>query len=148
MTEKLGKTLQMLLVLAMIVGSHYIAPVQEMIYPPYTYLGLPLIALGLALDVWASSIFRKRETSFRLHGETTSLVTSGPFRFSRNPIYLGMLIVLLGMAIFLGSLIAFLYPILFLALFNFVLLPQEERMMEETFGQEYLDYKKEVRRWL
>ncbi len=148
MTEKRGKTLQLLLVLAVIFGSHHIMPIKMLIEPPLNRLGLPLILVGVLLDVWAASLFREKETSFKLRGGDAFLITDGPFGFSRNPIYLGILAALLGLAIFLGSLTAFLYPALFFILFQFVFIPMEERKMEETFGDEYLEYERKVRRWL
>jgi protein-S-isoprenylcysteine O-methyltransferase Ste14 len=148
MTKKLGKTLQLMLALAVIFGSHYLMPIRTVIEPPLTYLGLPLILAGVLLDVWAANRFREKETSFKLRGEAISLITDGPFGFSRNPMYLGIMAVLLGLAIFLGSLITFLYPVLLFILFQFVFIPMEERRMEEAFGEEYLNYKRKVRRWL
>jgi protein-S-isoprenylcysteine O-methyltransferase Ste14 len=148
MTEKLGKTLQLLLVLAVIFGSHYLIPIRTLIEPPTNLLGLPLILAGVLLDVWAGSLFRERRTSFKLHGGAASLITDGPFGFNRNPIYLGIIAALLGLAVFLGSLMAFLYPALFFILFQFIFIPMEERRMEEAFGEEYLEYRRKVRRWL
>lgn len=148
MTEKLGKTLQLLLVLAVMFGSHYFMPIQTIIEPPYTYFGMLLILVGVGLDVWAATFFKKAETSFKLRGKNTSLVTDGPFGFSRNPIYLGILAVLLGMAIFFGTLISFLYPVLFFISFQFIIIPMEEKRMEEIFGEKYLDYKHNTRRWI
>jgi protein-S-isoprenylcysteine O-methyltransferase Ste14 len=148
MTEKLGKTLQLIFVLAAIFGSHYMIPIKTLIEPPTNRLGLPLILAGVLLDVWAASLFRERRTSFKLQGGAASLITDGPFGFSRNPMYLGITAALLGLAVFLGSLMAFLYPALFFVLFQFVVIPMEEKRMEEAFGEEYRDYKRKVRRWL
>jgi protein-S-isoprenylcysteine O-methyltransferase Ste14 len=148
MTEKLGKTLQLLFVLAVIFGSHYMIPIKTLIEPPTNRLGLPLILAGVLLDVWAASLFRERRTSFKLQGGAASLITDGPFGFSRNPMYLGITAALLGIAVFLGSLMAVLYPALFFVLFQFVVIPMEEKRMEEAFGEEYRDYKRKVRRWL
>ena len=102
----------------------------------------------MLLDVWAASLFRESRTSLKLRGGVASLITDGPFGFSRNPIYLGIMMALLGLAIFLGSLMVFLYPVLFFILFQFVIIPLEERRMEEAFGEVYLEYKRKVRRWL
>jgi len=148
MNEKQGKTLQLLLVLAVIFGSHYLMPIMTLVEPPTNRLGLPLILAGVLLDFWAASLFRERRTSFKLRGGTASLITEGPFGLSRNPIYLGIMAAFLGLAIFLGSLTAFIYPVLFFILFQFVFIPMEERRMEEAFGEEYLAYKRKVRRWL
>ena len=148
MAKKLGKTLQLLLVLAIIFGSHYFIPIQTIIEPPYTYFGMLLILVGVGLDVWAATFFKKAETSFKLRGKNTSLVTDGPFGFSRNPIYLGILAVLLGMAITFGTLISFLYTVLFFISFQCIIIPMEEKRMEGIFGEKYLDYKRNTRRWL
>jgi protein-S-isoprenylcysteine O-methyltransferase Ste14 len=148
MTEKLGKTIQLLFVLAVVFGSHYLMPIRALIEPPLNYLGLLLVLAGVLLDVRAASLFRERETSFKLQGGAATMITDGPFGFSRNPIYLGIMTVLLGLAIFLGSLTAFIYPVLVFILFQFDLIPMEERRMEEAFGEDYLEYKRKVRRWL
>jgi protein-S-isoprenylcysteine O-methyltransferase Ste14 len=74
-------------------------------------------------------------------------VTSGPFRFSRNPMYLGMLSWLIGLAVLLGSLIVFLFPILFFLLANFLVIPLEERDMKRIFKERFIEYKRRVRRW-
>ena len=76
------------------------------------------------------------------------LVTSGFFKFSRNPTYLGMTLALFGEAIFLGSLVTFILPILFFVLINKTNIPVEEKNLEKKFGKKYLNYKKKVRRWI
>ena len=90
---------------------HYLIPVMIVIFKPYSYLGVVLMLLGFALMTWTAILFLNVGTSFKLHGGSFTLVTSGPFRFSRNPMYLGMLIWLVGLAVLLGSLIVFLFPI-------------------------------------
>lgn len=104
--------------------------------------------LGLALAIWAAMTFRRAGTSFQLHGESSTLTTSGPFRISRNPMYLSMLTWLSGLAVLLGSLTAFLFPILLFLAVNFLIIPLEERNMERLFGELYTEYKQGVRRWL
>ena len=127
---------------------HYLFPVMIIVPKPYTYLGIIPLVGGLALATWASTLFRKAGTSFQLHGESSLLVTSGPFRFSRNPMYLGMLVWLIGLAVLLGSLISFLFPLLFFLIANFYMIPLEEKSMERLFGTQFTDYKRRVRRWL
>jgi protein-S-isoprenylcysteine O-methyltransferase Ste14 len=127
---------------------HYLVPVMTLVPRPYTYLGIIPLVGGLALATWASIVFRKAGTSFQLHGESSLLVTSGPFRFSRNPMYLGMLVWLLGLAVLLGSLISFLFPLLLFLVANSCLVPLEEKSMERLFGTQFTDYKQRVRRWL
>jgi protein-S-isoprenylcysteine O-methyltransferase Ste14 len=127
---------------------HYLIPVMTVIPAPYTYLGAIVLLLGLALMIWAASLFRQSGAGFQLHMDKPVLVSSGPFRFSRNPMYLGMLIWLVGLAVLLGSLSVFLFPLLLFLLANFLVIPIEERNLEGTLGEAYLAYKRRVRRWL
>lgn len=127
---------------------HLLVPLKTLVPKPFGYVGTALMLLGLALSIWAASTFRSAGTGFRLHGETSALATSGPFRMSRNPMYLAMLIWLAGLAVLLGSLVAFLFPIILLLVANFLMIPMEERNMERAFGAPYVEYKRRVRRWL
>jgi protein-S-isoprenylcysteine O-methyltransferase Ste14 len=144
----IAKVLELSILIVLPIIFHCLVPVIQVIDPPYVYLGLVLMLLGLALMTWAAMHFRKAGTSFQLHGETSVLVTTGPFRFSRNPIYLGMLIWLLGMAILLGSLIAFLFPVILFLLANFFIVPLEESALEARIGEQVIEYRCRVRRWL
>jgi len=76
------------------------------------------------------------------------LVINYFFKISRNPVYLGMVVVLFGEAIFLGSLVTFIIPILFFILVNQINIPYEEKNLEKVLGRKYLNYKKKVRRWI
>ena len=75
-------------------------------------------------------------------------MTDGPFQMSRNPIYLGGFILLLGFAITLGSMITFAFPIALFLILNKVYIPKEEHVLENSFADQYLAYKKRVRRWV
>jgi len=76
------------------------------------------------------------------------LITAGPFRFSRNPAYLAMAAILFGSAVVMGSVLPFVFTALFIAIIEMLFIPVEERMLEEAFGGEYREYRKEVRRWV
>jgi protein-S-isoprenylcysteine O-methyltransferase Ste14 len=123
-------------------------PITQVIAPPVSYSGALLIAVGLGLGFSAVTRFRRAETGIVPGSEATVLVRSGPFRFTRNPMYLGMTLMLLGLAIVLGSLSPFTIPLLFLVLMDRVFVRKEERWMEEAFGDEYLVFKRGTRRWL
>jgi len=138
--QKTGRILEAVILIALPILSHYLIPMKVVIPKPYTYLGLVLMLMGLALDTWAAMLFRKAGTGIQLQGGNSVLVTSGPFRYSRNPMYLGMLIWLVGLAILLGSSIVFIFPIIFLLLANFLIIPMEERNMELTLGGPYFEY--------
>jgi protein-S-isoprenylcysteine O-methyltransferase Ste14 len=143
-----ARILEVAILIALPVLFHYLIPIIILIPKPYSYLGVFVMLLGLGLMTWAAMLFRKAGTSFQLQGESSSLVISGPFRLSRNPIYLGMLIWLIGLAVLLGSLIAFVFPVVFFMLANFYVIPLEEKSMEQMFGKQFVEYKEHVRRWL
>jgi protein-S-isoprenylcysteine O-methyltransferase Ste14 len=76
------------------------------------------------------------------------MIVEGPFRFSRNPMYLGMILALLGVCVLLGSPGPSPVPVVFYLIMRFVFIPAEERTMEETFGEEFERYRHAVRRWI
>ena len=110
-----------------------------------------LLAIGGALfavaGVWS---FRRAKTTVNptQPEASSSVVTSGVYRFSRNPMYLGMLLGLVGWAIYLSSALAFLGPIIFVVYMNRFQIGPEERMLSTKFGDEYQHYRQSVRRWL
>lgn len=137
--------LNILLVLEL--GIHFILPIARIIHSPYRYLGIIIILLGLSLNVWATSQLRQ-VTAIGYFRIPTRLEMSGVFRISRNPIYLSGVIVSSGIAILLGSLITFIFPIVLAIILNCVYIPFEETKLEEIFGKEYKNYKEKVRRWI
>ena len=143
-----ARTVEIAILLVLPILFHYLFPILTIIHKPYTYLGIVLMLLGFAMATWAAKTFRKAGTSYQLHGESSALTTSGPFRISRNPMYLAMVIWTAGLAVLLGSLTAFLFPILFFVLANFLIIPPEERTLEKVFGEQYISYRQHVRRWL
>lgn len=105
---------------------------------------------ALSLDLSSLLLFFKHHTTpnpFK-PGKTKHLVTDGFYRYSRNPMYLGLLMLLKSWAIYLGSLTPFLILPLFILILTFSQIIPEEKILEEKFGQTYLDYKSKVRRWL
>lgn len=80
--------------------------------------------------------------------KNSHLVTSGIFRFTRNPMYLGILIATVGIAMTIGTLAAYAAPVVFFLFVNAVSIPYEETKMERQFGEDYRAYKARVRRWL
>ncbi len=111
-------------------------------------IGYLFIALGIGLPVWGAQIFKRVETNIIPYKSPDKLVTEGPFRFSRNPMYLGMLLVLIGTGVRLGMLESLYFIGLFFAVANWWYIPFEEGKMDTMFGDQFADYKKRVRRWL
>ena len=118
--------------------------------------GLPLAPLGIALvviafipPVWAAALFRREGTEINPTSPTNrKLVTGGPYRFTRNPMYLGLITLALGIAIWVGAWPMFLAPIAVFATTNWAHIPFEEAKMRRQFGAAYDSYVARVRRWL
>lgn len=102
---------------------------------------------GLALTVSAARHFKRRRANIVTFERPTELVVDGWFRISRNPMYLGFALLLGGAALALGGLVTFLPTLLFIAAAEAVYIPFEERAMIHGFGEDYLRYSKQVRRW-
>lgn len=134
-------------ILAMI-ALHRWFPIRQIFAGPLRCIGLAPIALGLAFGGSAARLFFRRQTAIRPGDTSTSLVTDGPFRFSRNPMYVGMLLLLAGAAIFLGSISPWLVIPLFITAISFRIIPVEEAMLRATFGEPYRGYQLRVRRWI
>jgi protein-S-isoprenylcysteine O-methyltransferase Ste14 len=113
-----------------------------------TILGGLLIAAGFLIRVWATYYFYMNQMRVIALGPQQALVTSGPYRFSRNPLYLGgNVFIFFGAALLLGSPTAFLFTALHLPLMD-LFIRREEKQLEHTFGDEWLRYKNQVRRWI
>jgi protein-S-isoprenylcysteine O-methyltransferase Ste14 len=137
-----------LLSIMSMIGLHLWLPVKQLLFPPITYLGILAIAMGIGIALFCTYLFRQKETTIKPFQESSYLVKEGLFNFSRNPIYLGMIITLIGVWIFLGSLTpVFMIPI-FTVLIQEMFIKEEERMLEEKFGEQYQEYKTSVRRWI
>ena len=125
-----------------------IIPLAPLPIPAASAVGIFFLLIGFITGFSGFSAFRKAGTSVRPGDEPTKLVLSGPFRVTRNPMYLGLELVLIG-ALFLAESLFFLIPpIAFFLLINFVQIPFEEKLMTEHFGETYREYRRRVRRWL
>ena len=150
-TEKSRKIIPpvyLLLALVMMWLLQYYFPVYQYIHEPIAYAGVVVVFLGIATAAIPASVFKKAGTGIRPFDKATILVTGGFYRYTRNPMYLGMFLMLMGVAFLMGSVGAALPVLAFMLIIrnNFVM--GEERFLEASFGQQYLDYKSKVRRWL
>ena len=111
-------------------------------------IGAPLVALAIALLAWSVAKFRAAGTPVPAREPTTAIVRTGPYRFSRNPIYLAYSLFQLGLAVWIDS--AWLLATLAgaITLIHLRVIPLEEEYLERRFGGEYADYRRSVRRWL
>jgi len=109
---------------------------------------LEMMAAGALLSLWAALLFRQAGTTIKPFRQSSALVSRGPYNVTRNPMYLGMVIALIGVAIRLGSLTPFVVVPVFAFVIQTSFIQSEERLLEETFGPEYARYRARVRRWL
>jgi len=113
-----------------------------------TPLGILLVVAAVMLFIGSVGRFRAAGTPVPGNKPTTAIVQSGPYRFSRNPIYLAFSLFHLGIAIWINSLWLIATLVAALGVMARVVIPREEQYLERRFGEEYLTYKKSVRRWI
>jgi protein-S-isoprenylcysteine O-methyltransferase Ste14 len=111
-------------------------------------LGASVVAVAAALFAYSVAKFRAAGTPVPARKPTTAIVRSGPYRFSRNPIYLAFSLFQLGIAIWVNSVWLLATLVGAVALIDTIVIPREEQYLERRFGAAYLDYKAAVRRWL
>ncbi len=111
-------------------------------------LGGTLIALGLLLALLSIRRFKAAGTNFDTQKPATAILTDGPYRLSRNPIYMGLTAVYAGIGVAMDAPWVWLMLMPALAVMHYGVILREERYLERKFGQGYLDYKAQVRRWL
>ncbi len=112
------------------------------------YLGLALIAVAIVLAGFCIRAFWRRKTSVDPYKPVTALVVEGPFRYSRNPMYVALALLYLGIAVYFGQVWALLLLPFALATVHYGVIVREESYLERKFGQDYLAYKSRVRRWI
>ena len=127
---------------------HYYVPVTTIIPFPYNLFGLLIVGFGVYLVFHSVRLLLSHNTTVEVDRNPSSLVTKYPYSYSRNPIYLGMLLIALGTATIISSLSAFIAPIMFFLVVNTIIIPFEENRLQKNFGIEYERYKGLVRRWL
>ncbi len=137
----------LLCLLALFALEHFVTP-NSQAPTALRYLGVASILLGLGLAVWAGGGFRKAGTDMVPFKNVTALVTTGIYRYTRNPMYLGMALVLLGTALLLGSMAGLIVVPLFMVIIQTRFIQAEEEMLRELFGDDYKNYCARVRRWL
>jgi protein-S-isoprenylcysteine O-methyltransferase Ste14 len=115
---------------------------------PTGWLGAIVFVLALALGVWAIVTMTRAGSNVPTNLPTTTIVESGPYRFTRNPIYLGMFLVLTGLAIAFDNLWLLVMLLPFALVIRYGVVAREEAYLERKFGDVYLDYRSRVRRWL
>jgi len=127
---------------------NYFLPIQQWIEYPLNLIGILFLGLGFFLVTTISKRFSKVKTEIHTFKKPRKLVTNGLFQYTRNPIYLGFVTALLGIAIVLGSAAAFIPVACFFLAAHFWYIPYEEKNMKAIFGQDYHFYQRKVRKWI
>jgi len=127
---------------------HYAWPLPLVGHPVAAPIGVGVVVLAVALFIAAVRTFRAAGTPVPGNRPTLAIVRAGPYRFSRNPIYLAFSVLQAGIALSVDSLWLLITLAPALALMSFLVIPREERYLEARFPDAYLPYKSSVRRWL
>ena len=147
MQRLLPPFLFLLAVAAMALLNNYL-PIVRLLDHPWTLIGVIDLAGGIAITLFAGSQFMRARTNLKTFNDPEKLVTTGLFKYSRNPMYLGFSISTFGVALYLGSLTPFFICLLFIFIADRWYIAFEEKKMAEIFGKEYETYKASVRRWI
>ncbi len=140
--------LWLLLFMALAWGLARFAPLAETVDPLLQRFGMMMAGLGVAFIFWAAAWFWKKKTTIEPHHAPGTLIVEGPYRLSRNPIYLGMLLILFGQIMWLSALTpAILLPFFYTILTIRFAIP-EEIALADTFGDEGVAYLEATRRWI
>lgn len=110
--------------------------------------GVILIAVALAITMWAHHELAKAHTTIRPDRASAALVTTGPFAWTRNPLYVALTVISVGTALLLNDAWPLLTTVLLWLGLNVIVIPNEERHLRERFPQQYTEYARRVRRWL
>lgn len=138
----------LLVALVVMIALHFIFPLTRIIPLPWNILGFAPLILGIAINIVADNAFKKANTTVKPFEESTALLTNGAFRLSRHPMYLGFVLILVGVAALLGSLTPWGVVPIFAVLMDRIFITVEERMMAQKFGAAWRAYKDKTRRWI
>jgi protein-S-isoprenylcysteine O-methyltransferase Ste14 len=151
MSEKLihyrpPRVSMLLLVLATI--TQWVLPPVGLVLFRSPVLAICAATAGFTFMIWAWWLFKQAETAICPTADNRVLVTSGIYRLTRNPMYLGIILMMTGMALWFGTLPYYLVVVVYTLIINQVFCPHEEVKLIATFGEEYSNYQGKVRRWL
>jgi protein-S-isoprenylcysteine O-methyltransferase Ste14 len=122
-------------------------PLPILPYPAPFWAGLTLVVLGIALGFWGQRTMRVAGTNVHPSRPTTAIVSSGPFRYSRNPLYLALNSVFIGLSLAVNTWWGFVTLVPLVVVMHYGVILREERYLEGKFGESYRSYKNRVRRY-
>lgn len=127
---------------------HFTLPGPIWLFWPWKATGFLLLLYGVWLNGRSANLFNRHATTIKPFQESNALVTDGPYRLSRNPMYLGMVIILVAIAVLLGTTTPWVVVAVFGVVITLRFIVPEERALEEKFGDTYREYASRVRRWI
>lgn len=127
---------------------HFLWPIRRYLDFPLNLIGFVPLIVGTLLNLVADRQFKRHETTVKPFQDSSALITAFPFSVSRNPMYLGMTLVLLGVALLLGTASALLPAAAFPIVMDLRFVRVEERMLADRFGDQWKRYRDRVRRWV
>ncbi|HVI82038.1 MAG TPA: isoprenylcysteine carboxylmethyltransferase family protein [Chthoniobacterales bacterium] len=130
------------------IGIHFLIPVHLLSYSLALVIGIGMALLAVALAIWANGVMKAAGTNVRPDMPTLTIVRTGPYRFTRNPMYLSLCLAQVAIAFVVDDWVALLLVIPLALILHFGVVVREERYLEAKFGAQYLALKKEVRRWI
>lgn len=148
MRKRLLPPVFLLASIILMLGLNFLLPIARLLSFPWTLIGIVVMAAGITLTLTGARTIKRHGTTIKPFEVSSSLVRTGPFAFSRNPIYIGMITFLTGLGLLLGTLSPFAICIALPLFLHHRFVRTEERMLAERFGAEWQDYSARVRRWL
>ena len=145
-TKILPPTYLLIAMIAML-ALHFLFPVAWIVPPLWNLFGLIFLVAGVIMNLIADKAFHQAGTTVKPFEESSMLVTDGVFQISRNPMYMGFVLILAGIAILLRSLSPYLIVFAFVFLIDQTYIRVEEGMLAEKFGSSWEQYKSKTRRW-
>jgi protein-S-isoprenylcysteine O-methyltransferase Ste14 len=130
------------------IGLWFFSPPQTLLHIPYKWIAGAGIIFGFTIMTWAWLQFRKSDTAVCPTAKSSLIVKHGVYKYSRNPMYLGMLIMLTGSSLLMGTIPAMFAPIGFFIIIDKVFVPYEEEKLQTFFGDVYSTYIAQTRRWI
>ena len=147
-SSKIFPPTYLLIAIIVMLVLHFTWPLTTILFPPWQLLGIIPLGVGVMINVIAANTFQTRNTTIKPFEESTALVTGGLYQVSRNPMYLGIVLILAGVAILLGSLTPFAVIPVVIVLLDRNFIRFEEQKLAQTFGPRWVEYRRRVRRWV
>jgi protein-S-isoprenylcysteine O-methyltransferase Ste14 len=137
----------LLLCFLLIVFFHFLIPEYNLVPFPFNLCGIFVAFSGFVIMGKSRDLFKKHQTTLDFE-KSSALIAEGIFSKTRNPMYGGMFLLLLGIGICFMNVFSIVTAFLFLLIVGLFFIPKEEKLLFDSFGQQYLEYKKHVRRWI